>query len=316
MSARDGSRCCVIGGAGFIGAQVTRLLAASGREVIVIGRTEIGNRSLPVNVRYEHGDYSDRARLRELLRGAREVVDLAYATAPQTSFADPIFDVMSNLPPSVALLQEALAAEVRKVLLVSSGGTVYGVARTLPIAESHPTDPISPYGITKLAIEKYGLMFKALFDLPVIVVRPGNAYGEGQRRLSGQGFIATAMQRVVQGEEVEIYGPSGTIRDYVHVEDIASGIVAALNRGLAGQIYNVGTGIGRSNVDVLDVLEPLAAAHGYRLRRKFLPARAFDVPANYLDSSRLHAASGWNPLVPFDEGIARLWRAVRSTAGR
>ena len=301
------TRCVVIGGAGFIGTQLTRLLAASGREVVVMGRSP-----RPGELRYQQGDYAERPALKRVLAGADEVIDLAYATAPQTSFADPIFDVVSNLPPSVSLLQEATAAGVRKVVLVSSGGTVYGVPRSLPITEDHPTRPISPYGITKLAIENYAWMFRALFDLPVVVVRPGNAYGEGQRKLSGQGFIAAAMQRVMEGGEVEIYGEQGTVRDYIHVSDVAAGILAALEKGMPGTAYNVGTGRGSSNLDVLEIIEPLAARAGLRVRTKVLPLRKFDVPANCLDSERLRSISGWRPVVSLEDGIARMWQALLS----
>jgi UDP-glucose 4-epimerase len=238
------------------------------------------------------------------------VIDLAYATAPQTSYADPVFDLVSNVPPSVRLLQEAVAASVRRVVLVSSGGTVYGVARQLPIREDHPTHPISPYGITKLAIENYGRMFMSLFNLPVIIVRPANAYGEGQRRLSGQGFIGAAMERIKQRQEVEIYGKQGTVRDYIHVDDVASGILAALQRGGPGVAYNVGTGRGLSNLEILEAIEPLASKMCLSIHTRYSPARKFDVPANYLDCKLLYSVSGWRAQIPLEEGVERLWHAV------
>ena len=245
-----------------------------------------------------------------------EIIDLAYATVPQTSFADPFFDIKSNLPASVGLLQEAAAAGVRKVVLVSSGGTVYGVAGALPIGEDHPTNPISPYGITKLTIEKYAWMFQLVSDLPAIVVRPGNAYGEEQRPFVGQGFIATAMHSIIRGHEVAIFGTEGTIRDYVHVSDVANGIVAALDHGEPGQAYNVGSGIGRSNLDVLREIEPHAERAGYPLRTKTLPPRGFDVPANVLDIRKLRSLSGWSPQISFASGIERAWQSVLSSHGK
>lgn len=306
-------RCCVIGGGGFIGTHLVRLLAASGRDVTVMGRSPAPSRPLPAGVSYCSGDYGDRLKLAEVLAGVAEVVDLAYATAPQTSFADPIFDVVSNVPATVSLLQVAIAAGIRKVVLVSSGGTVYGVAHTLPITEDHPTRPISPYGITKLTVENYGWMYKTLFDLPVTVVRPGNAYGEGQRKLSGQGFIAAAMRCVLEGTAIQVYGELGTVRDYIHVSDVANGILAALERGEPGVAYNIGTGEGRTNLDILNILEPLAEGIGLQVRTRFLPPRKFDVPANVLDSSRLRAVSDWKPAVSLNEGIARLWHALEQS---
>lgn len=303
-------RTCVIGGAGFIGAHVTRQLLAAGCDIVVLGRRNRQDLALPAEVAYVSGDYGDRAVLKEVLRDVVEVIDLAYATVPQTSFADPIYDLLANLPPSVLLLQEAVAAKVRKVVLVSSGGTVYGTAKSLPISEEHPTSPISPYGITKLTIEKYAGMFQQVADLPVAIARPGNAYGEGQRAFAGQGFIATAMHSIIRGESIRIFGAEGTIRDYVHVSDIASGILAVLAHGEPGNAYNIGTGVGKSNQEVLRQIEPFAARAGFSVRRESLPERRFDVPANVLDSRKLNAASGWQPKVTFASGIERAWRAA------
>ncbi len=303
-------RSCLIGGAGFIGTELTKLLVKSGRDVVVMGRSPRSARELAAGVRYESGDYGDVERLRSVLAGADEVVDLAYSTAPQTSYADPVYDVVSNVPAAVTLLKEAAKHRLTKVLLVSSGGTVYGVARTLPITEDHGTQPISPYGITKLAIENYGWMYRALLDVPVVVVRPGNAYGEGQRMLSGQGFIATAMRRISAGQAVEMFGATGTLRDYIHVSDVASGIMAALDAGRPGTAYNIGTGEGLNNIDVLRLIEPHAANAGLAVRKRLLPERKFDVPANILDSARLRAVSGWRPMIGIHEGIAGLWAAI------
>ncbi len=124
-----------------------------------------------------------------------------------------------------------MAVGVRRLLLVSSGGTVYGPPCTLPMAESHPTAPISPYGITKLTIDHYALMFHHTRGLPVVVVRPANAYGVQQRSRTGQGFLAAAIDAILSRREIEIFGDAGTIRDYIHVTDVASGILAALDFG-------------------------------------------------------------------------------------
>ena len=303
-------RACVIGGAGFIGTQVTRQLLAAGRDVVVLGRRARQDAALPAGAAYVSGDYGDRAVVKNVLRDVTEVIDLAYATVPQTSFADPIYDILANLPASVQLLQEAAAAKVGKLVLVSSGGTVYGNAQALPITEEHPTFPISPYGITKLTIEKYAGMFHRVADLPVAIARPGNAYGEGQRAFAGQGFIATAVHSIMRGETIRVFGAEGTVRDYVHVSDVASGILAVLDHGQPGQAYNIGTGVGRSNLEVLRDLEPHAARAGHSIRTEQLPARRFDVPANVLDTRKLSAISGWRPQVGFAAGLERVWHAA------
>jgi len=241
-------------------------------------------------------------------------VDLAYATVPKTSYGDPVFDLLSNVPPGVGLLQAALKAKVRRVLVVSSGGTVYGMAGKIPIQEDHSTSPLSPYGITKLTVDLYAMMFHRTRDLPVLVTRPANAYGEEQRARQGQGFIAAATDAILHGRPVEIYGQEGTVRDYIHVADVAAGIVAALNCGADGEIYNIGTGVGTTNDAILSLLEPLAAVAGLAVARRHLEPRHFDVPVNVLDSGKLTARSGWQPTVSLIEGLRRVWVNAQSLA--
>ena len=301
------SRCIIIGGAGFIGLELTRMLCASGRKVFVLGRRSVPDVELPSNCNYVCGDYGNRTILREIMMPGCEVIDLAYSTVPKTSYGDPVFDLISNLPPSVGLLQEAQAAGVKKVLLVSSGGTVYGSARSLPITEDHPTIPLSPYGITKLTIDRYAMMFHRTMDMPVVIARPANAYGENQRARSGQGFIAAAIDAVLCGRNVDVYGEEGTIRDYIHVSDIASGILSILNDGVAGEAYNIGTGLGTSNLALLSILESTAAESGHAVHVNKLPARRFDVDANVLDCRKLKELSNWSPKISLHEGVKKMW---------
>jgi len=297
----------VIGGAGFIGIEVSRLLREAGGEVVILGRGK-EPLALPAGCRYVQGDYANLGLLRTLLTPGCDVVNLAYSTVPKTSFGDPTFDLLSNLPSNVALLQEVKRAEVRRLVIVSSGGTVYGAASVLPIPEGHPTNPISPYGITKLTIDSYARMFHTTMDLPVLIARPANAYGEAQRTGVGQGFMAAAIDAIQWGREVEVFGPEGTIRDYIHVHDVATGIVAVLRQGMDGNIYNIGTGIGASNLDLLRLLQGLADADGYSVKVSHLPERPFDVAANVLDSRKLFDVTGWAPRISLAEGLAAMWR--------
>jgi UDP-glucose 4-epimerase len=304
-------RTCVIGGGGFIGAHLIAALLASGRDVIALGRRASRPEKLPAKATYLMCDYGDRVSLRQAIADCGEVIDLAYATVPQTSFANPVFDLQSNLTPAVALLEEARDhPHLRRLVITSSGGTVYGVADRLPIIEEDRTAPISPYGITKLTIERYAAMFFQIYGVPSIIVRPANAYGLGQRPFTGQGFIATAMGKIIQNEEVVIFGESGTIRDYIHVRDIADGIVSALDHGQAGEIYNIGSSVGRSNRDVLDAIAPLAQQADLSMRVNTIAPRSFDVPANVLSFGKLLHCAGWQPRVAFEEGLAEMWDEI------
>ena len=299
--------CCVIGGGGFIGGHIVERLILRQRQVTVIDTNPTPSRPGPEQVRYITGDYSAKSFLMEVLQNVDEIIHLAYSTVPKTSFEDPLQDIGDNLPATVTLLEAASTVGIDKFIMMSSGGTVYGKVDKVPIREDHTTNPISPYGITKLATEKYAVMFGELKGLPVICIRPGNAYGEGQRPFAGQGFISTAIGSILKGKEVTIFGETGTIRDYIHAADIADGIIAVLDDGTQGACYNIGTGIGRSNKDILDALAPFAASAGLEIRVDTQPARPFDVPVNVLDSAKLTYETGWKASVSFEDGIEKTW---------
>ena len=304
-------RIILIGGTGFIGKHLAKLLKEAGREVYVVGRSKNAAKELPAGCPYVAGNYGDIDTLKDILTPGCEVVDLAYSTVPKTSFEDPLYDLSSNLPSSVALMEKALKIGVRRLVLVSSGGTVYGPVESLPITENYPTRPISPYGITKLTIDHYAMMYHRNGGLPVVVVRPSNAYGEDQRSGKGQGFLAEAIHAILFGRDVEIYGQQGTIRDYIHVSDVALGVMAALNIGYNGKIYNLGTGVGTSNLEIISRLREFAQKDGLIVRTRILPARNYDVEANVLDSSQLRSDTGWCPKIRLEEGLQQMWNVAK-----
>ena len=304
------TKCCVIGGAGFIGSHLVVELINSGREVSVIGRRELSILEGYANVEYLQGDINNRDFLMKSLRGIDEVIDLAYSSVPKTSFDNPILDIKDNLPSAVALFDALSELAIKKTIFVSSGGTVYGEPTELPILETYPTNPVSPYGITKLALEKYAYMYFKLKKLPVVCVRPSNPYGEGQKAFVGQGFVATAIASIINGQEINVFGECGTIRDYIYVKDLAKGLVAALDHGVPGEIYNIGTGVGRSNLDVIRQIEVSANKHHLTTKIRSMPERPFDVSANVLDSSKLMAISEWSPSVSFADGIEQTWQWI------
>lgn len=300
----------IIGGAGYIGAHLVPQLISTGRRVTVLGRSSIPRYELPESVDYVAGDFAEHELISRLLDTHQEVIHLAYATVPNTSFENPLADLLQNLPPTVQLFSEA-AERGAKLVLVSSGGTVYGDTDALPIQETHPTKPISPYGVTKLTLENYAYLYAATHGLKFVCVRPANAYGVGQQPFIGQGFIATAMASAMRGMPIKIFGQRGTIRDYLYVSDLASGIVSALQQGRLSETYNLGSGIGLSNLDVIEIFKPLMHETGYEVQVENFLERAFDVKANVLDSTKLQMDTGWKPLVGFKEGmvITRDWLA-------
>ncbi len=301
----------VIGGAGYVGIHLLPYLLATGRHVTVLGRRAPTLNQLPQEVVYVQGDFAQADLIRSLLDSHQEVIHLAYASIPNTSFENPLADLQQNLAPTVQLFSEAADRGV-KLVLVSSGGTVYGEAIKLPICENHPTNPISPYGVTKLTLENYAYLYAATHGLKFVCVRPANAFGVGQRPFVGQGFISTAMGSAIRGQAINIFGLEGTVRDYIYVSDLASGIVSALEFGLQAETYNLGTGVGLSNIEVIEAITPLMQEIGRKMTVKHLAERAFDVKANILDSSKLQKHTGWKPKVDFFDGKLRTREWLRN----
>lgn len=292
----------VIGGAGYIGAHLVPQLVQTGRQVTVLGRNIVPRYKLPADATYVAGDFGRHDLICHLLDSHQEVIHLAYATVPNTSFENPLADLLQNLPPTVQLFSEVANRGI-KLVLVSSGGTVYGEAVELPIRETHPTRPVSPYGVTKLTLENYAYLYATTHGLRYVAVRPANAYGVGQRPFVGQGFISTGMASVMRGMPIKIFGQHGTVRDYLYVSDLASGIVSALEHGHLSEAYNIGSGVGISNLDVIMAFEPLMYKIGCKVQLENLPERAFDVKVNVLDSTKLQKHAGWQPTVDFKKGL-------------
>ncbi len=302
----------VIGGAGYIGAHLVPQLIATGRQVTVLGRSAMPRYELPARAVYISGDFGQRNLICGLLDNHQEVINLAYASVPNTSFENPLADLLQNLPSTVQLFSE-VADRGAKLVLVSSGGTVYGETDKLPILETHPTKPISPYGVTKLTLENYAYLYAATHGLKFVCVRPANAYGIGQQPFVGQGFISTAIASAIHGQPIRIFGKKGTIRDYLYVSDLASGIVSALLKGNLFETYNLGSGIGLSNLDVIEVFKPLMHEMGCRVQVENLSGRAFDVRANVLDSTKLQRHTGWEQRVDMIEGLRRTCEWLMAT---
>ena len=292
----------VIGGGGFIGSPLVRLLANAGRKVTVLGRRKQAEISLQEGIAYVQGDFANLELIRRLLDDHDEVINLAYASKPNTSFANPIADLQDNLQATVQLFLE-VATRGLKLIVISSGGTVYGQTENASLSENDPTRPISPYGLTKLTIEHYAHLYAATMGLQYICLRIANAYGIGQEPHAGQGFISTAIALSAHGKPITIFGDGQVIRDYVYVDDVAKAICLALVNGKHSQTYNIGSGIGRSINDVVALLAPIMKDLGHDVACEYLPERPFDVRRNVLNCSKAKRDLGWSASTDFVDGL-------------
>lgn len=299
-------KTCIVGGSGFIGSSLIPHLLNNNRDVLIVGRSNSPRNILPKGVRYLFGDIKEEKFVGNFLKHTDEIIYLAYSTTPRTSFENLIQDLNENLISAVRFFDIASRYPIKKMIYISSGGAVYGESDGSPISENHPTNPISPYGVTKLAIEKYAQLFWKTKKLPVVCIRPPNVYGENQKPFIGQGFISTAIASILMEREIIVYGQDGTFRDYLYIDDFIKGLLVALDKCLPGEIYNIGTGLGFNNTNIINKLKNNDFLRNKTLKIIYEPLRASDVLSNVLDTNKFKSLTSWQPSISIDEGIEKL----------
>jgi UDP-glucose 4-epimerase len=306
------SRILIAGGAGFLGSNLADSLLHLGHAVHILDRR--GARCLlPDEIRerivWHEGDFSDPSCLQTAASGQDIVFHLISTTLPKSSNQDPAFDFASNVVGTIHLLEAAKHGGARKVIFASSGGTVYGLPQVIPIPENHPTEPLTSYGITKLAIEKYLALFRHEHGLEYTVLRMGNPYGRYQWPLGSQGAIAVFIWRALKGQTIDIWGDGELVRDYIHVFDVVEAMIAAMDRKADSQVFNVGSGQGHSLNDVVMTIEHVV---GHEVAVQHSSSRSLDTPANVLDISKIRSALGWQPKITFAQGIQATVETTRA----
>lgn len=295
-----------------MGSHICRELLARGHRVRVFDQPHVSRELIADIESYVEIVGGDVLRPHDVLSAitdAETVIQLIHTTRPGSSMEDPAFDISTNVVPAVKWLTLLPRTKVRRILYVSSGGTVYGIPRTTSINEDHPTDPICSYGITKLALEKYLAMYASLHGVEYCCLRPSNVYGEGQRLNVGQGVIGVLADRALRGESLELWGTGESLRDYLYIDDMVSAMMALMNYHGPQRVFNVSSGAGHS---VHDIVRLLGNALGFAPEIVFRPERGFDVAVNILDSSRLRQETNWEPQISLETGIARTVEWMRS----
>jgi UDP-glucose 4-epimerase len=194
------------------------------------------------------------------------------------------------------------------VVFASSGGTIYGQPQYLPIDEAHPTDPISPYGIVKLSMEKYLGYFGDRYGFRYTILRISNPYGGRHHRRNDQGVIDVFAKKIAHGEELVIWGNGSIVRDYVHILDVCRSFLCAILYTGTSTVFNIGAGEGRSILDIIDALS-VHLAQPPKLR--FEEGRSYDIAKNVLDISHARSELGWQPVSDFGAGLAETLRNVK-----
>jgi UDP-glucose 4-epimerase len=308
-------KIAVIGGGGFMGTHLCNALAREGARVSALGRSQLDPGALDPQVTWSRCELSDIARLDESLAEADVVYHLASSTTPPLAEADPAADVAGNVVPTIRLMEASARAGVRRLVFVSSGGTVYGVPAAVPIPETAPTEPISAYGLQKLAIERYLALFRRKHGLDSVVLRVSNPYGPLQRARRSQGVIAAFLEAALRGEALEIWGDGTVTRDFVYIDELVEAMLLAAVHGGPSRVFNVGSGRG---IDINTVANDIETVLGRGpLKRIHHAARPADVPINVLDVSRIGDEMGWQPRMSWMDGLARTaaWMEGQVLAG-
>jgi UDP-glucose 4-epimerase len=301
---RENMRCLILGGGGFIGSHIADRLIGIGCHVRIFERPRV----LPYRkffknekVEWIAGDFQSMADIESSVKETDVIFHLISTTLPKNSNDDLVYDVESNLIGTIKLLNAAIKNNIRKVLFISSGGTVYGTPKEIPISESHPTNPLVSYGICKLAIEKYLNFFYSKYGLEYSVLRVSNPFGARQRIDTAQGAVKVFLHKAIAGEVIDVWGNGDIVRDYIYIEDVVDAFIKALDYTGEYKIFNIGMGQGISINDLIKAIETLLHK---KVEKRYLPGRDFDVPVNVLDTRRAREILGWNPRYSFQDGLA------------
>ncbi len=298
-------RVTIFGGGGFIGSAVADRLLREGHSLRIFERPRVQPyRTFDPGeeVEWVTGDMLSTHDVTDALTGADVVIHLVSTTLPKSSNDDPIYDVQSNVVASLHLLDAMRAQRTGRIVFISSGGTVYGAPKYLPVDERHPTEPEVSYGITKLAIEKYLLMYGRLFGIRPVILRVANPFGARQRVETAQGAVAVFLRRAMRGLPIDIWGDGSVTRDFIYISDVADAFAKALDYAGDQAVFNISSGVGTSLNELIALLEDVL---GVSVTRRYLNGRPFDVPVNVLANDLARRALGWEPRVAMREGLAR-----------
>ncbi|WP_312355013.1 NAD-dependent epimerase/dehydratase family protein [Empedobacter sp.] len=298
----------VLGGNGFIGSFIVDEIISNGHNVTVLDMGPEKFRVPLSNVKYIYGSINNLELLNETFEGKDILIHSVSTTVPYTSNQNIPFDIESNLISSVNIFRIAVEKGIKRIVYLSSGGAVYGEPITVPIPEDHPTNPLSSYGITKLAIEKYLNYFSVNSGIEYNIIRPSNPYGPRQNPFSNQGVIAVFLGKVLRDEVIEVWGDGTIAKDYVYIKDIASAIYKSSISDKTSEAFNIGSG---SFISLNEIIEMIKKVTSKDVKVSYVNSNKFDVSKVCLDINNAKKFLDFQPKVDLEQGVKETWDFIK-----
>lgn len=296
----------VLGAAGFIGTNLAIKLAENTEDKITLVDKRMAYFSHIEKFNFFNVEIKEASLDVDMDLSVLENQDVIYhlvsTNVPTTSNQHISQDIQANVLFSSNLFDACVKYGVKKVVFISSGGTVYGKEAACPLPENTPTNPISSYGVQKITIEKLLYLYNYMYGLDYRIIRLANPYGPYQRPNGVLGAVTTFTYRALKGDEVQVYGDGSVVRDFIYIDDAVRGIINIVNGVNKHHTFNLGCGYGTSIKEVLEAIEGVLRL---KLNIVYKESRAVDVPVNYLDISRYEEYYGKLNPISLEEGIKR-----------
>lgn len=299
----------ILGGNGFIGSYIVDEVLSNGHSVTVLDIGPEKYREPIYGVKYVYGSIDNKKLLNETFRNKDILIHSVSTTSPFSSNQNIEYDIQSNLINAINIFKVAVENKIRRIIYLSSGGAIYGEPTSIPISESHHTNPISSYGITKLAIEKYLQYFSLNFGIEYNIIRPSNPYGPRQNPFGNQGVISVFLGKVLKGEVIEIWGDGNVAKDYIFISDLAFAIYNASVSEKVSGIYNIGSSTFISLNDIIDVIRKVT---GKNVKLNHMHSNKFDVQKVCLDIEKAKKDLLFEQKTDLLEGVSKTWDFVRN----
>lgn len=291
-------KAVILGAAGFVGINLAHALAAQGLDLVCFDL--ISSSEWPAGAQVITGDFSSVPEELVALLDDAYIFHLVSSCRPSLSTMHAADEISKDLVSTIRYLEATKERDVRWIFL-SSGGTVYGQQDIQSISESCSTKPICSYGVVKLSIEGYFELYKKLHQLDYITIRLGNPYGPWQHPQRGQGIVAALIYKALTRQAIEIWGDGSNVRDYIYISDATNGMMSAAFAGSSGEIYNLGSGSGKS---IVELINTIATSLKLEISVNHTPSRSVDVRRNVLNSQKLTEQTDWKILVDLNDGVA------------